>query len=131
MASVSSICLGSKSFLRTPVASSSQSSMRGSQAGLKMARGASTVTMMKKDIHPEFFPQAKVICNGEEVISMGGTMETYNVDVWSGNHPFYQGSGGSLITAVERVSSFQRRYAGLSLGKIQGVDTPKKDEEAK
>jgi ribosomal protein L31 len=32
----------------------------------------------------------QVICNGEEVISMGGTMETYNVDVWSGNHPFYQ-----------------------------------------
>ena len=37
-----------------------------------------------------FHAVLQVICNGQEVISMGGTKETYNVDVWSGNHPFYQ-----------------------------------------
>mmetsp|Transcript_28497 Transcript_28497/g.62403 ORF Transcript_28497/g.62403 Transcript_28497/m.62403 type:complete len:123 (-) Transcript_28497:212-580(-) len=119
----SSMCVSSKAFLRTPVASSSQSAMRGSQAGLKIARGRATVTMLKKDIHPEFYPEAKVICNGEEVISMGGTKETYNVDVWSGNHPFYQGDGsGTLITSEERVNRFNRRYGGLSMGKVAGVD---------
>ena len=120
----SSICLGSKAFMRTPVASSSQSAMRGSQAGLKMARGRSTVTMLKKDIHPEFYPEAKVICNGEEVTSMGGTLETYTVDIWSGNHPFFMGDGtGTLITSEERVNRFNRRYGGMSMGKIVGKPT--------
>jgi hypothetical protein len=31
-----------------------------------------------------------VICNGEEVLTLGGTQAEYNVDIWSGNHPFYQ-----------------------------------------
>lgn len=46
---------------------------------------------MKKDgIHPEFFPEAKVFCNGEEVMTVGGTKKEYVVDLWSGNHPYYQ-----------------------------------------
>ena len=32
----------------------------------------------------------KVICNGEEVLTVSGTKEKYVVDVWSGNHPFFQ-----------------------------------------
>jgi hypothetical protein len=37
----------------------------------------------------------QVICNGEEVMSLGGTQAEYNVDIWSGNHPFYQVRGRS------------------------------------
>jgi ribosomal protein L31 len=52
--------------------------------------------MRKRDIHPEWYPEAKVFCNGVEVMTVGGTKETYNVDVYSGNHPFYQVSGVQL-----------------------------------
>ena len=31
----------------------------------------------------------QVICNGEEVLTVSGTKEKYVVDVWSGNHPFF------------------------------------------
>ncbi len=32
----------------------------------------------------------QVFCNGEEVMTVSGTKEKYVVDVWSGNHPFFQ-----------------------------------------
>jgi ribosomal protein L31 len=53
-------------------------------------------TMRKRDIHPEWYSEAKVFCNGVEVMTVGGTKETYNVDVYSGNHPFYQVSGAAI-----------------------------------
>jgi ribosomal protein L31 len=59
-------------------------------------RGVTAATMRKRDIHPEWHPEAKVFCNGVEVMTVGGTKETYNVDVYSGNHPFYQVSGVQL-----------------------------------
>ncbi len=51
----------------------------------------------RKDIHPEWHPEAKVICNGVEVMTVGGVKPSYNVDIYSGNHPFYQGAGTSMV----------------------------------
>ncbi len=39
----------------------------------------------------------QVFCNGVEVMSVGGTKQEYNVDVYSGNHPFYQVHGGTRV----------------------------------
>lgn len=70
--------------------------------------------MRKRDIHPEWYPEAKVFCNGVEVMTVGGTKETYNVDVYSGNHPFYQvsrdaqGSGEQQGTVAAVGSSSNR-----------------------
>merc|ERR1712078_474577 len=70
----------------------------------------------KKDIHPEFHSEAKVICNGEEVFTVAGTKKEYAVDVWSGNHPFYlNGQGGAMILDDERITRFNKKYAGLDL----------------
>ena len=38
----------------------------------------------------------QVICNGEEVLVCGGAKPEYIVDVWSGNHPFYQACQAAL-----------------------------------
>lgn len=67
----------------------------------------------KKDIHPKYFNDSKVVCNGEEVLTTSGTKQEYHVDVWSGNHPFYQGSGVSNQAQEGRVSAFNKRFAGL------------------
>lgn len=79
------------------------------------------VVKAKEDLHPEFYPEAKVFCNGEEVISMGGTQPEYVVDIWSGNHPFYQGAGGAVVVDEGRVNRFQRRYGNL--GFLSNVET--------
>ena len=33
--------------------------------------------MRKKDLHPEWFTEAKVVCNGEEVLTTSGTKPGY------------------------------------------------------
>eukprot|EP00891_Asterochloris_glomerata_P006532 jgi/Astpho2/6532/e_gw1.00099.51.1_t len=68
--------------------------------------------MRKEGIHPEYFEEAKVFCNGEEVLTVSGSKESYNVDVWSGNHPFFQGNQSTVLVDEGRVNRFNRRYAG-------------------
>jgi len=68
--------------------------------------------MAKKGIHPEWYPEAKVMCNGEVVMTVGSTQPEINVDVWSGNHPFYTGTQ-KIIDTEGRVERFMRKY-GMS-----------------
>jgi len=69
--------------------------------------------MRKKGIHPEWFPEAKVICNGVEVMTVGGTKPSYNVDIYSGNHPFYQGVNSVMVVDEGQLNKFKKRFAGL------------------
>jgi len=67
---------------------------------------------MKKEIHPEWYPDAKVIVNGEVVMTVGSTKPELNVEIWSGTHPFYTGQQRILDTEgqVERfLKRLQRR----------------------
>ncbi len=68
--------------------------------------------MPKQDIHPEWYPEAKVICNGEVVMTIGSTKPEINVEVWSGNHPFYTGTQ-KIIDTEGRVDRFLRKYGML------------------
>ncbi|KAK8923857.1 hypothetical protein KSP39_PZI019510 [Platanthera zijinensis] len=72
-------------------------------------------TCRKKDgVHPEFYADAKVFCNGELAMTTGGTQKEYSVDVWSGNHPFYLGSRSSLLADDDQVEKFRRKYGQLT-----------------
>ena len=65
--------------------------------------------MPKPDIHPTWYPDAKVICNGEQVMTTGSTQPEIHVDVWSGNHPFYTGTQ-KILDTEGRVDRFMRKY---------------------
>lgn len=65
--------------------------------------------MAKKNIHPEWFPNTKVFCDGQLVMIVGSTKSILNVDIWSGNHPFYTGSQ-RIIDAEGRVERFIKKY---------------------
>jgi large subunit ribosomal protein L31 len=77
--------------------------------------------MPKADIHPTWYPDAKVICNGEVVMTTGSTSPELNVDVWSGNHPFYTGTQ-KILDTEGRVDRFMRKY---------GMATPEPAAEPK
>ncbi|MBF2066203.1 MAG: 50S ribosomal protein L31 [Calothrix sp. C42_A2020_038] len=65
--------------------------------------------MAKEGIHPEWYPEAKVYCNGKVVMTVGSTKPELHVDVWSGNHPFYTGTQ-KIIDTEGRVERFLRKY---------------------
>ena len=73
----------------------------------------SFLIMPKSDIHPTWYPEAKVICNGEVVMTTGATQPEIQVDVWSGNHPFFTGTQ-KILDTEGRVDRFMRKYGMAS-----------------
>ena len=69
--------------------------------------------MPKSNIHPTWYPEAKVICNGEVVMTTGSTKPEIHVDVWSGNHPFFTGTQ-KILDTEGRVDRFMRKYGMTS-----------------
>lgn len=65
--------------------------------------------MPKNNIHPSWYENAKVYCNGKIIMSIGATRPELHVDVWSGNHPFFTGSQ-KIIDTEGRVERFMRKY---------------------
>ncbi|MCP9800867.1 50S ribosomal protein L31 [Synechococcus sp. RedBA-s] len=78
--------------------------------------------MPKADIHPTWYPEAKVICNGEVVMTTGSTHPELHVDVWSGNHPFYTGTQ-KILDTEGRVDRFMRKYGMGSMGTADSATT--------
>eukprot|EP01025_Chloroclados_australasicus_P018076 TRINITY_DN19356_c0_g1_i2.p1 TRINITY_DN19356_c0_g1~~TRINITY_DN19356_c0_g1_i2.p1 ORF type:complete len:165 (-),score=9.18 TRINITY_DN19356_c0_g1_i2:154-591(-) len=73
----------------------------------------SVIAGAKEGIHPELY-DAKIIVNGEQVGTITGTQKEYNVEVWSGNHPFYRGDNRALVVDEGQVNKFKSRYASLT-----------------
>lgn len=64
---------------------------------------------MKKDIHPKYYPKAKVKCNScQTVFEIGSTREYMEVDVCSHCHPFYTGKE-RIIDTLGEVEKYQKR----------------------
>jgi large subunit ribosomal protein L31 len=64
---------------------------------------------MKEKIHPQYFPQAKVICSCGNTFTIGSTKKEIHVELCSKCHPFYTGAQRMVDTAG-RVERFKRRY---------------------
>lgn len=62
---------------------------------------------MKTEIHPTYFPEAKVVCACGEKWTTGSTVEEIRVDICSNCHPFYTGEQRIVDTEgqVERFYS--------------------------
>nr|YP_009509340.1 ribosomal protein L31 [Gracilaria vermiculophylla]AXI96990.1 ribosomal protein L31 [Gracilaria vermiculophylla]QXU75194.1 ribosomal protein L31 [Gracilaria vermiculophylla]WDZ68040.1 ribosomal protein L31 [Gracilaria vermiculophylla] len=65
--------------------------------------------MTKKGIHPQWFNNTKVYCDGKHIMTVGSTEPELHVDIWSGNHPFFTGSQ-RIIDTEGRVEKFMRKY---------------------
>ncbi len=65
---------------------------------------------MKKDIHPQYYPEAKATCACGNSFTVGSTKEKINVEICSACHPLYTGEEKILDTAG-RVEKFKARSA--------------------
>jgi large subunit ribosomal protein L31 len=63
---------------------------------------------MKADIHPKYYPNAKVTCGCGNVFYVGSTKPELRVDICSQCHPFYTGEQRMVDTAGQ-VERFMRR----------------------
>lgn len=63
---------------------------------------------MKKDIHPEWHPDAEIVVDGEVVVRVGSTEPNMNVEIWSGTHPFFTGQQ-RLVDTEGQVERFLKR----------------------
>ncbi|PIR93299.1 50S ribosomal protein L31 [Candidatus Falkowbacteria bacterium CG10_big_fil_rev_8_21_14_0_10_43_10] len=65
---------------------------------------------MKKDIHPQYYSEAKVTCACGNTFTTGSTQPELKVELCSACHPFYTGKQKLLDTA-RRVEKFQEKQA--------------------
>jgi large subunit ribosomal protein L31 len=76
--------------------------------------------MAKKEIHPKYYPAAKVQCACGNSFTVGSTKEYIEVEICSKCHPFYTGKD-KLIDKMGRVEKFKKRLA-----KAKGKEKSKK-----
>jgi large subunit ribosomal protein L31 len=63
---------------------------------------------MKKDIHPTYFPEARVTCACGESWTVGSTQEEIRVDICSACHPFFTGEQ-RIVDTEGQVDRFYKR----------------------
>lgn len=63
---------------------------------------------MKKDIHPQYYPNTKVYCACGNTFTVGSTRQEIKVEICSKCHPFYTGEK-KLIDVAGRVEKFKAR----------------------
>lgn len=63
---------------------------------------------MKKDIHPTYYPEAKVTCACGNVIVAGSIKKELRTEICSACHPFYTGKQ-KLVDTAGRVDKFRAK----------------------
>jgi large subunit ribosomal protein L31 len=63
---------------------------------------------MKKEIHPTYFPEAKVSCACGASWTVGSTQEEIKVDICSACHPFFTGEQ-RIVDTEGQVDRFYKR----------------------
>jgi large subunit ribosomal protein L31 len=80
--------------------------------------------IMKKDIHPEYYPEATVICGScGATWKTGSTQKEIRTEVCSNCHPFYTGQQARILDREGQVDRFYKR--------LQARQDYLKDQEAK
>jgi len=81
---------------------------------------------MKKDIHPVYYPDAKVTCACGNTWTTGSTKQEIRTEVCSKCHPFFTGEQQRLIDIEGQVERFKKKVkASLDYKE----DTKKRKEE--
>lgn len=69
---------------------------------------------MKKNIHPKYYPRAKVYCACGNQFEIGSTKEFIETEICFKCHPFYTGKE-KIIDTTGRVEKFKKRIAKYKL----------------
>ncbi len=65
---------------------------------------------MKKDIHPQFYTEAKATCACGAIFAVGSTKSELNIEICSQCHPFYTGAD-KIVDTAGRIDRFKAKQA--------------------
>ncbi|MEK7078329.1 MAG: 50S ribosomal protein L31 [Patescibacteria group bacterium] len=80
---------------------------------------------MKKDIHPIYYPKAKVRCACGQTFVIGSTKENIETEICSACHPFYTGKE-KLVDTAGRVERFKKRLSKKTAATSKNPKKPRK-----
>jgi large subunit ribosomal protein L31 len=84
---------------------------------------------MKKDIHPEYYPEARVVCGCGNTFVTGATKPMIKTDICSACHPFFTGEQRIVDTAGQ-VERFMRRLEKREeMDKVAAPESEPPDEK--
>ena len=89
---------------------------------------------MKANIHPTYYPNARVVCSCGATWTTGSTAPEIRTDVCSNCHPFYTGEQRIVDTAgqVERfMKRLERRQTDAARRQLQQQARKEADEAAR
>jgi len=81
--------------------------------------------MAKKDIHPKYYPKAKIKCACGSELTVGSTQKLTEVEICSNCHPLYTGKQKFIDTAG-RLERYKKMVAKSSVLKKNIKDKTKK-----
>ena len=65
--------------------------------------------MPKSDIHPKWFTDSQVLCDGKLLCLIGSTKPKLQIDIWLANQSFYTNSL-VMVDSEGRVEKFMKKY---------------------
>lgn len=72
---------------------------------------------MQKEIHPQYYPEARVKCACGNQFTVGATVPEIKIEICSACHPFYTGKG-KVVDTKGRVERFKKRLEKTAKKKV-------------
>lgn len=66
------------------------------------------IKLMKANIHPQYYPQAQVVCACGNTFTTGSTKPSIKVEICAKCHPFYTGTQ-KFVDTVGNIEKFKTR----------------------
>jgi large subunit ribosomal protein L31 len=87
---------------------------------------------MKAGVHPNYNPQAQVICVCGNRFTVGSTQDTLHIELCNKCHPFYTGEQ-KFVDSASRIQKFETKKKIADAHKatvVKKVEEKKKSQEA-
>jgi large subunit ribosomal protein L31 len=79
---------------------------------------------MKAEIHPKYYPEAKVSCACGALFAVGSTQPELHIEICGNCHPFYTGAE-KIVDTAGRVERFKAKVAKKATTRVKKVKVKK------
>lgn len=85
---------------------------------------------MKANVHPQYYPEARIICACGTTYAIGSTREELHVQLCANCHPFYTGQQRFVDTA-SLIDRFEKKRKEAKPQKVKASKEEQEDKQPK